>query len=301
MIQALSLRNFQGHRKLKVQLAPGITTITGATDSGKSSLVRALYLVAMNQPSGANFATHGTDDTAVAVLVDDQVVHRKRSKASNSYWIGAKEFKAFGQKVPDEVAELLKMGDLNFQHQMEGPFWFAHEKSGGEIARELNLVVDLGVVDDALQNVASKLRHARTVVDVSEGRLAQAVETCKETVFAVEMNEDLTIVEAAQAAHKRERKKLVALVDLMTTAEDTKATRDSARDTIKGIDFATLDALRDAMQEVQRRRTALLSLELTVRTTKTAASDRRAQADAAVAELRKKTGGRCPICGGPLK
>jgi len=52
MIKKLILKNFQIHKKLVLEFDEKITVIKGSNDSGKSSIIRAIYWIFYNQPTG---------------------------------------------------------------------------------------------------------------------------------------------------------------------------------------------------------------------------------------------------------
>ena len=60
MITALRLLEFQKHRKLVVRFDPHVTTIVGQTDSGKTSILRALLWLLTNSPAGMEFIHYGS-------------------------------------------------------------------------------------------------------------------------------------------------------------------------------------------------------------------------------------------------
>lgn len=170
MIQKILLRNFQGHTKKVVELDPSVTTIVGPSDRGKSSIIRGLQWVAKNRPTGDAIIQDGKDACAVAVFVDDHKVSRRKGKGKNEYKIDDEVFKSFGTKVPAEVANLLNMGDINFQGQHDPSFWFS--LSPPELSRRLNEIVNLQIMDEAMASVGSQLRKATAVVSVCQDRLA---------------------------------------------------------------------------------------------------------------------------------
>ena len=174
MIESLHLRNFQTHKKQVLELDPRVTTITGPSDVGKSTLIRALRWVCLNQPQGTDFIRWGSKEAEVEVVVDGHSVVRTRGK-ENSYELDGGELKAFGGgKVPDSISNLLNVTDLNFQMQLDGPFWF--DLSPPQVSRELNQVIDLSAIDDSLDNAAAAVREAQAREKVSQQRLEVAKE-----------------------------------------------------------------------------------------------------------------------------
>lgn len=177
MIESLSLQNFQAHRKLRVEFGPGITTIVGRSDVGKSAIIRALRWAATNQPGGDQFITTGTKGTSVALRVDGRVIKRKRGGSVNTYHLDAEEYKSFGRGVPGPIVSVLNMPGVCWQGQHDAPFWFS--ETGGEVARKLNSIVNLAIIDTTLASVQSE-NHAGRV------RLRDATEKEKQTAEILE-------------------------------------------------------------------------------------------------------------------
>jgi len=193
LFSELRIQNFQNHSKLKVDLDPKITTITGRSDVGKSAILRALKWVCLNSPQGESFIKNGEPGTTVQLIVDDRKIVRKRGKGDNLYLIEEEEFKAFSSNVPDEIAKILNVGDKNFQGQHDSVFWFS--QSAGEVSRQLNSVVDLGVIDDSLANVAKKVRHYQTAAEINRERLQKSKTRRESLAWVVDANNDYAEVE----------------------------------------------------------------------------------------------------------
>ena len=88
MIRKLRIRNFQRHEQLDINIDTKVVAITGPTDTGKSSVLRALRWATMNKPSGIGHIRDGCDQVEVTVKLDDGTqIKRSRSKTKNSYLI----------------------------------------------------------------------------------------------------------------------------------------------------------------------------------------------------------------------
>lgn len=159
MIESVSLQNFQAHRRLRLEFDPGITTIVGRSDVGKSAIIRAIRWAATNQPGGDQFITTGTRGTTVTLQVDGRVIKRKRGGSVNSYHLDGEEYKAFGRGVPGPVVTVLNMGGVCWQGQHDAPFWFS--ETAGEVSRKLNSIVNLSIIDTTLANMQSESHAAR--------------------------------------------------------------------------------------------------------------------------------------------
>jgi exonuclease SbcC len=156
MINKIKLENFQAHKKTVVDFLPGVNCIVGKSDSGKTAIFRGLKWVAQNRPLGNDFVSHWADSTSVSVSTKDAEIKRKRSKTDNQYFFNADELKAFGTDVPVEVLESFSFHDVNLQQQLDAPFLLS--QTPGEIAKYLNDVANLDVIDSALQNIQSTAR-----------------------------------------------------------------------------------------------------------------------------------------------
>lgn len=157
MIKALSLINFQSHRKSDLDFDPGVNVIVGSSDSGKTAILRALNWIVNNRPSGDCMRSHWGGTTKAVAVFDKAIVCRERSDTVNNYWLNEEQFKAFGLSVPDEIIQLINMTDLNVQRQLDAPFLLSN--SSGEVAQILNESVNLQDIDVALSAIASKVRE----------------------------------------------------------------------------------------------------------------------------------------------
>jgi hypothetical protein len=135
-------------------------------------VLRALRHLCLNDARGDGFVTWGFDSYEIELTADGRVVSRSKAKGVNRYALDGKEFAAFGSSVPEEVAALLRVSPLNFQGQLDAPFWFC--ETPGKVSKELNAVVDLESMDRVISSVGSTDRKARWRVEHAEGRLRDA-------------------------------------------------------------------------------------------------------------------------------
>lgn len=148
-----------------------ITTFVGKTSIGKSAILRALRWLAQNYPAGNEFIRDGAKFCRVRLVVDNHTVTRKVGKV-NEYRLDDQLYVSFGRGVPDAVLSTLNCTDENFQGQMDAPFWFS--LTPGQVAKELNRIINLGVIDGTLAAVATETRKAKATVEVTRERLKEA-------------------------------------------------------------------------------------------------------------------------------
>jgi exonuclease SbcC len=213
VIEGVLLKNFQKWEELRVDFDPGVNVITGRTDAGKSSVLRAVKWVCQNRPAGDSVVRNGSGGAECRLNVDGTAVARLRREGGNLYLLGDGEFKAFGSGVPETVAELLNVGDLNFQGQHDAPFWFA--LSPGEVSRQLNAVVNLDLIDRTLANVASELRQARAEEVVTASRLEDARAERDALVWVKEADAEWRAVETVQKDIAEKRARIASLESLV--------------------------------------------------------------------------------------
>lgn len=194
MFESIELFNFQAHERKLVRFSPNVTTIVGPSDAGKSTIIRAVGWVCLNE-SSTEYLRDGAKFLKVKLKVDGHTVVRKKG-GGNLYRVDKKNFRAFGSKVPEQVSSLLGITDLNFQTQFEPHFWLS--KSAGQVSKELNSIIDLGQIDVVLSNVAKALRKAKTVVEVTEDRLSQAEQNKEKLSRVPDMDRHLKDLEAQQ-------------------------------------------------------------------------------------------------------
>ena len=160
MIKKLTLKNFEVHRKSVLEFVPGVNVIAGPSDHGKSSIVRALGLVLLNRPQGLSYVRNTGEDTKtrtfVAAEFDDCEISRVRSKSDNYYTVNGQQLKAMGAAVPDEVVRAARMNELNIQFQFSRKMQhYLLSLSSGEVARYLNVLLELDIIDETIKKVTS--------------------------------------------------------------------------------------------------------------------------------------------------
>lgn len=112
MIRKITLKNFQIHRKLVLDFDEKLNIIQGANDSGKSSIIRALFWTFYNSPSGdwmRRIDKNGKMRTCIVKIVfsDGIVIKRIKGEKINRYSVNDQNFDNFGYDVPDEVKKAI--------------------------------------------------------------------------------------------------------------------------------------------------------------------------------------------------
>src|SRR6478736_10474435 len=172
MIEKIVLTNFQCHEKLVLNLDPGINVIVGESDQGKSAIIRALYWVSQNSPSGDSFIHWDAEECSVFIKANKSKIKKIKGKKQNTYLVDDQEFNAFGQNVPEEVTQALKLYPINFQRQLDQPYWFM--ETPGALTKKLNEMINLAQIDDVMASAAKKTKQSKTILANDEQRLKEA-------------------------------------------------------------------------------------------------------------------------------
>lgn len=256
MINSLTIKNFQSHKKNKLVFDKGINMIIGQTDAGKSGIIRALSWGITNKPSGEEFRSDWGGLTRVSIKLDDKKIDRVKGTNRNTYnlkWEGKhSEFKSFGQDVPKDIKELVNFSPLNMAGQFDSPFLLS--VSGGEVAKYLNKIVQLDKIDLSLTNINRVLRQEQTELRYKEKELREVEEKLGEFHWIQEAEGQLVALEAAQSKMSDKKGKANELSDLLKVLKEYDAKLDVVWETSQHKEV--VDKLIREQEEVIARRQA---------------------------------------------
>lgn len=193
MINSIELKNFQSHKNTELNFVEGLNVIIGKTDSGKSSILRAINYIINNRPITNNYLNKylkKEEKKEFIIKIDD--ITRIKSEKENKYLIKNKEnaLKAFGTEVPEEIKNYFSFNILNYQSQLEAPFLLS--KSSGEIAKFLNKIIKLDKIDKSLKNIESIKRKYKNEYERKEKEEEKLKEEIKKydwlDTFEIDLN-----------------------------------------------------------------------------------------------------------------
>lgn len=210
-LKRLRYRHVQIHESLDVDMSPGITTLIGPSDSGKTAALRGVKLLALNEPSADSLTSHGSNSISVRAEFDDgtPTITRKRDKKFNGYGIGDEILNAIGRGVPAPITDALRLTEDNFQSQMDAPYWLS--LTPGDRAKRFNEVVDLSSIDRALSGAAARVKTTTQRTQDAETRLKAAVEEVASLAYVADAEADVVELEAFDAAIYRTTKRIETL------------------------------------------------------------------------------------------
>ena len=213
MIKSLSILNFQSHEKTRLNFSDGVNVIVGSSDSGKSAIIRALRWACWNKPSGNSFCSSWGGETSVNIETEEGSILRNKNK-KDQYRITRPDdretlFEAFGTNVPEEVAALLNVDEINLQYQLDAPFLLS--LSPGQVAGHFNRIAKLDQIDRSISAVNKSIRSLTADKKYQE----QSIETKQQELSKYEYLEkfeaELEVLEVMETKMKQLRTSITAL------------------------------------------------------------------------------------------
>lgn len=242
MLQTIQIHNFQSHENSQLDLSPGINTLVGDSDCGKSAAMRAILWAITNSPQGDAYVSDWTKTpkgkqmagaaTYVAIDTNPQKdrgkfsVVRKRSPEFNGYEVfdgsDNTQFEALRTDVPREVSQCFNIGPVNIQRQMDPPFLIA--STPGEAARFINQLVNLTDIDEAQTEINSLGRSCSADLRAATASLEKAEDLVKGMDWVdrlQELAESLAGLEAHINEGRQKVRDLQASLSNYTAAQTT--------------------------------------------------------------------------------
>jgi len=163
------VQNYQSHKHSKLKFKDGLNVIVGSSNSGKSSILRAINTVINNKFVTDNFIRKDQDNFKNIIEIEDKEIIREKGKNVNKYVVDDVELKAFNRSVPDEVQSVTNFDSINMQSQFDKHFLLS--ESSGEVARVLNKIIKLDNIDKTLYNIESKRRSCKKEIEKIENNI----------------------------------------------------------------------------------------------------------------------------------
>ena len=252
MLKKLVIENFQSHEKTELNLDAGVNVITGVSQSGKTAILRALYWLLHNRPSGdrirCSFAK-GATTVMIETVEGDRIWHVKDEKV-NSYAINDSVFDKIGRDIPDMVQRALRVSELNVQKQLDEPFLVT--SSAGEVAKTINRITRLEMVDNWVTDLTQNINSINREKERLETEIEYSIEKIKSYRVVVELQ---PLLDRGKAIAEREeelgdlKSKINYLID-----DIQKTIRNRSRDLFLRDQFQTIiGKYSDIQAEIDKR------------------------------------------------
>lgn len=221
MIKSLKLTNFQCHKQLDLDFSPKVNCIIGASDSGKSAVIRALNWVTFNRPSGDAYIRNGSKEATAEIVTDNATIKRIKSSTKNYYEVNGNELKAVGTSVPDDVTKALNLDTINFQGQHDSPYMLSN--TAGEVGKAFNNMVDLTTIDRVLLGLNREIKDYRKEMAFVEEQKNKYKEELNQYKNIKEMKEKLQDITSLYSSMDKNKETIKGLSEVI---EDAKKIQD---------------------------------------------------------------------------
>lgn len=264
----LRISGFQSHKDTAIDISPGVNAISGVSGTGKSGILRALDLVANNNPPGDDYLpnSYKYDECNVTLSEDSEgwAVSRIKTKSKNQYILkqkGKKDqvFEGFNREVPPPIKSIINIQDFNLRFQHQSPFLM--NESSGAVSRYLNKIARLDLIDKAITNITSQLKDEKEQRSVEESLLLKASDQLKRFEPLPDIELHLSVLESADRGIKADTIKYNAILDLCDEAKNVMADRWEQRKVLElKIKVEKLLVQQDEIKKVQGRYSALINI-----------------------------------------
>lgn len=205
-LKKVIIENFQSHKYSEIEFDQGLNIIVGQSDSGKTSIIRAIRWALYNEPSGDYFIRQGETYCSVTLEFSNTItLKRYRGKSKNYYLLTDTKgeevkYEGFGLDVPDEIIEVIGIGkvsldssdsnEINLSEQLEGPFLLS--KKNSVKASAIGRLIGVNLIDDALKVGLTDLRNLKNRKNIFEDNLIYLKNESKNYEYLDDLNIELT-------------------------------------------------------------------------------------------------------------
>jgi len=312
MLISITLADYQSHRRTHIPLGQ-VTAILGPSGAGKSAVRRAAELVARNA-RGTSYVRKGA--IRCAVVLTDQgeagpvavAIRRTAAGRGDLYRITTqgeagpehREYTKLAGQVPDDVAAVLRLGELNFVGQGADPYLVADTGTG--IARALGELTNVSLVFRAAAEAGRRRKGLDRDAKTAGTRLEALREQAKGFAGLDEQLAAMDRAEEAAAQLSAGAAKLTRLRDLTGRLAVAETAAAQARQAVQQAAPPDLTRLTRALAKLTRLQDLAGALhdaevdaeQLAVEATLAAEQATRAHAAVHAALV---AAGQCPLCG----
>lgn len=234
-LSKITLENFQSHSHSEFSLNENLNVIVGISNSGKTSIARALSLVLFNQWD-KSWVKFGAKYCRVTIQTNTgiQVVREKGEKV-NRYILrlpneSEQLFESFGTEVPESIQQALRIHEvqidstdtlnLNLAGQMDSLFLLS--QTGSYRAKVLGKLSGATYLDYAIRELNKEKRQTTAEKNSKEIELVE-VQTQVDKLAPITAYSDLiTEIEAKLSSLSLQEDRLQRIRDLFEQVKDLK-------------------------------------------------------------------------------
>ncbi len=202
-ITDLYLENFQSYDTGHFKFSNKVNLITGASDSGKTVIIRALSWVLFNEYTADLLMRNGCKNVEVKIVFDNgYFIIRGRKNNKNYYIIKTEElneYTNFGKEIPHEIQEIFLFKKVNIindkyniliSSQLENSFLLSETDSIK--ANAIGKLVNIDKLDKATREVSKEIRNKNSEINFNRDIISEKENELKKFDY---LEEDKTRLE----------------------------------------------------------------------------------------------------------
>jgi exonuclease SbcC len=264
VISDIVIEDYQSVRKARLGLGR-FTVVTGPSGSGKSAVVRAMELVAFNDPAPA-YIRHGAKTCKVALGFRSDAVAvgiERGGRGADKYLLSAPAdqpddppqvttFTKLDRKVPVPCAERMRLQPINFAGQLDGPFLLAD--SGSQVARTIGELTNVTMVLNAAREANRRKQEFARELKTWEKSLASLREQLQEFRTLQARQEAARQAQEALAEARELEARQARLGALWSSLRLATSALDAADAAVSAWQVPSVTELDDALARLRRLR-----------------------------------------------
>lgn len=262
MIQKIILKNFQIHKKFVFIPDEYFNIITGVNDGGKSSIIRAIFWVYYNSPSGDWMRREKNGKvftTSVKIIYEDDVIERIKGENKNIYKLNGESYSNFGYSIPDPVQEALKVHSLKvgnaklYPHiAMQDDHLFLVYEPNTLKASVINMLTGAEILQKAIKEFNKEKLGCTKTINILKEDIDNLKVDYKDLAYIKDAKKRLTNI-------FNKRKKLIKTLEKIENLQKIKQNLSKYRKTLKIQipDISKITELQVMIEDIRERRGSL--------------------------------------------
>lgn len=263
-ITDIYLTNFQSYEQGHFELSEKVNLITGASDSGKTALIRALSWVLFNDYTTDLLIRNGYNNVEVKIVFNNgNFILRGRKGNTNYYYIKnspdneeIKKYENFGREIPSEIQEdflFKKVNLLNEKYniliasQLENSFLLSETDSTK--ANAIGKLVNIDILDNASRNVSKEIKSTKGELNFKKSFINEKKESLNKYDY---LNEEKIRIDNLKALYNNLSKNSEKLYILKTLTEKLTELNGRINNGYKYLDnYQGLDICSETLQNTE--------------------------------------------------
>ena len=169
MLKQLIGKNFRTHEDLDMEFSPFVNVIWGLPGSGKTNILRMIDWIATNKPAFKRVHSHFAKDgetTGELIFDNGSVKLTKNSKSEEFLLNKRKSFSVTNRSIPEPIARLINMGEINFSFQLDQHFLIT--STPGDVGKTINRITKIEKIDSWVSKLTTLSNKTKDRIELLE-------------------------------------------------------------------------------------------------------------------------------------